>query len=144
VVRLPVAVVPPRTLSHQALKRIVEIQRTALQREGLELTHARPKTRAECEMGPRPCPYVSCSQHLYLDVNDDTGAIKLNFPGLEVDELAETCALDVADWGGETLSGIGELMNITRERVRQIEAQASRRKDVKKALAQFAPPDRER
>ena len=55
-------------------------------------------TRAECAEGPRPCPYVSCKHHLYLDVNPETGSIKLNFPDLEVDEMAETCSLDVADW----------------------------------------------
>ena len=27
----------------------------------------RPKTRAECVGGPRPCPFVSCKCHLYLD-----------------------------------------------------------------------------
>src|SRR5579883_3471647 len=25
----------------------------------------RPRTRAECENGIRPCPYVSCKHHLY-------------------------------------------------------------------------------
>src|SRR5687768_4676303 len=38
----------------------------------------RPQTRAECQGVPRPCPYVSCSHHLYLDVNPASGAIKLN------------------------------------------------------------------
>ena len=50
----------------------------------------------------RPCPYVSCKHHLYLDVTE-FGGIKLNFPGLEVWELEETCALDVAERGGVTL-----------------------------------------
>ena len=81
----------------------------------------RPKTRAECLDGPRPCPFVSCAHHLYLDVSPRTGAIKLNFPDLEVWEMTETCALDVADRGGITLEEVGEILNLTRERIRQVE-----------------------
>lgn len=84
----------------------------------------RPVTRGDCQHGPhaeRPCPFVSCKHHLYLDVNDRTGSIKLNFPDLEVWDLPETCALDIADRGGITLEELGEVMNLTRERIRQIE-----------------------
>lgn len=35
-----------------------------------------------------------------------------------------TCALDVADRGGTTLEDLGALLNMTRERVRQIEIEA--------------------
>jgi hypothetical protein len=81
----------------------------------------RPRTRAECLDGARPCPFVSCQHHLYLDVSPRTGAIKLNFPDLEVWEMTETCALDVADRGGTTLEEVGAIMNLTRERIRQVE-----------------------
>ena len=81
----------------------------------------RPMTRGECKEGERPCPYVSCKHHLYLDVNPETGSIKLNFPDLEVWEMAETCSLDVADRGGITLEEVGEILNLTRERIRQVE-----------------------
>ncbi len=81
----------------------------------------RPRTRGECKEEMRPCPYVSCKHHLYLDVNPETGSIKLNFPDLEVWEMAETCSLDVADRGGITLEEVGEIMNLTRERIRQVE-----------------------
>lgn len=81
----------------------------------------RPKTRAECGDGERPCPFVSCKHHLFLDVSARTGAIKLNFPDLEVWEMTETCALDVADRGGTTLEEVGAIMNLTRERIRQVE-----------------------
>jgi Sigma-70, region 4 len=85
--------------------------------DGLE----RPDARADCVGGARPCPYVSCKHHLYLDVSARTGAIKLNFPDLEVWEMTETCALDVADRGGTTLEEVGAIMNLTRERIRQVE-----------------------
>jgi hypothetical protein len=81
----------------------------------------KPRTRAECLEGERPCPFVSCKHHLYLDVSARTGAIKLNFPDLEVWEMTETCALDVADRGGTTLEEVGAIMNLTRERIRQVE-----------------------
>jgi len=81
----------------------------------------RPRTREDCRSMPRPCPFVSCSHHLYLDVNPESGAIKLNFPHLEVWEMAETCSLDAADRGGITLEEVGAIMNLTRERIRQVE-----------------------
>ncbi len=81
----------------------------------------RPCSREQCQVMPRPCPFVSCSHHLYLDVNPETGAIKLNFPHLEVWEMAETCSLDVADRGGITLEEVGAILNLTRERIRQVE-----------------------
>ena len=83
----------------------------------------RPRTREDCAGGERPCPWVSCKHHLFLDVAR-TGGIKLNFPDLEVWELTESCALDVADRGngeGVTLEETGALLNLTRERIRQIE-----------------------
>ncbi len=82
---------------------------------------SRPRTRAECVSSPRPCLFVACKHHLYLDVNPETGSIKLNFPDKEIWELEETCALDVADKGGITLEEVGAIMNLTRERIRQVE-----------------------
>jgi hypothetical protein len=81
----------------------------------------RPRTRAECAGGARPCPWVACKHHLYLDINPRTGSIKINFPDLEPWELPHTCALDVADAGALTLEEIGVVTNLTRERVRQVE-----------------------
>lgn len=81
----------------------------------------RPCTRGECADVPRPCPFVSCRHHLYLDISTRNGSVKLNFPHLEVDEMADSCALDVADRGGATLEELGAVMNLTRERIRQIE-----------------------
>jgi hypothetical protein len=105
-----------------AMKRLTraELQRGAVANppvEGVE----RPVTRAECADGMRPCPWVACKHHLYLDINPRTGSIKINFPDLEPWELQHTCALDVADNGGLTLEEIGLITNLTRERVRQVE-----------------------
>lgn len=86
-----------------------------------ELNQTRPRTRADCVNSPRPCVFVSCKYNLYLDVNPETGSIKLNFPDKEIWELEYTCALDVAEKGGITLEEVGEIMNLTRERIRQVE-----------------------
>ncbi|MCA2979878.1 MAG: DNA-binding protein [Myxococcaceae bacterium] len=86
-----------------------------------ELNQTRPRTRADCINSPRPCVYVSCKYNLYLDVNPETGSVKLNFPDKEIWELEYTCALDVAEKGGITLEEVGEIMNLTRERIRQVE-----------------------
>ena len=82
---------------------------------------ARPTSRAECKEEMRPCPWVACKHHLYLDINPETGSIKINFPDLEPWELKHTCALDVAERGGITLEEVGEIMNLTRERIRPVE-----------------------
>jgi Sigma-70, region 4 len=108
-----------RTISVKRMtKRELELGRM-LYPEVEEIEH--PRTRADCSGGERPCPFVSCKHHLYLDVSARTGAIKLNFPDLEVWEMTETCALDVADRGGTTLEEVGAIMNLTRERIRQVE-----------------------
>lgn len=86
-----------------------------------ETDYWKPRTRAECVDMERPCPFVSCKYHLYLDVHPVRGSIKVNFTDVEVWEMTETCALDIADRGGITLEEVGEIMNLTRERVRQVE-----------------------
>jgi len=105
-----------------ALKRLTAQERAETEAILLEVEHARPRSREDCKRAERPCPFVSCKYHLFLDVNPNTGSIKLNFPDLEVWEISETCALDVADRGGITLEEVGELLNLTRERIRQVEA----------------------
>ncbi|MCA9591752.1 MAG: hypothetical protein KC776_00535 [Myxococcales bacterium] len=110
-----------RTISVKRMtKRELEIGRLLYP----ETDYWKPRSRAECLDGPRPCPFVSCKHHLYIDVSPRTGAIKLNFPDLEVWEMGETCALDVADRGGTTLEDVGAIMNLTRERIRQVEVKA--------------------
>jgi hypothetical protein len=110
-----------RTISVKRMtKRELEIGRLLYP----ETDYWKPRTREECTEGPRPCPFVSCKHHLFIDVSPRTGAIKLNFPDLEVWDMGESCALDVADRGGTTLEDVGAIMNLTRERIRQVEVKA--------------------
>jgi hypothetical protein len=112
---------PPRNVGNRKGLSRAEIQ------EGIELIdhwgQDRPKNRSECRGGARPCPYVSCRYNLYLDARDRQ--VRLNFPHLEPDEMSWSCVLDEIDQfpDGMTLEQIGERMNITRERVRQLEAE---------------------
>src|SRR2546423_9193384 len=116
-----------RTMSRKEMARMFRQQAATggvdpeLQALMAELDATRPKVRADCAEAARPCPYVSCTYNLYVDVNPRTGSVKMNFPDKELWELADTCALDVADRGGITLEEVGVIMNLTRERVRQLE-----------------------
>jgi hypothetical protein len=85
----------------------------------LALEAQRPRTRGECVGAARPCPFVGCRHHLALDVTD-AGSLHVNAQ-LDLDQVGDTCSLDVADRGEHTLEQVGNLLNITRERVRQIE-----------------------
>ena len=102
-----------------------------------EFDHERPLTRGDCQYGERPCPFVACKYHLYLDVNPETGSVKLNFPDLEVWEMGETCTLDIAERGGITLEEVGEIMNLTRERIRQLEMSGLTKLQQAEALEEY-------
>jgi hypothetical protein len=113
-----------RTIS---MKRVSKREQARARMEVVGYEYERPAQRADCLHGAyavRPCPYVSCKFHLYLEVNPRTGSIRMNFLDKEPWELSETCALDVADRGGVTLEEVGGWLNLTRERVRQLEVHA--------------------
>lgn len=101
---------------------LLDSQATLLDAETLAELAQRPKTRGDCIGGVRPCPWAGCRHSLVIDVSP-CGSIKINNPDREA---AESCALDVADRGEHTLDAIGEMTNLTRERVRQIEVMGLR------------------
>ena len=86
---------------------------------GIMTPDEKPKNRLECKDIPRPCPFVSCRYHLYLDVFEN-GQLKINFKNTELQDMPATCSLDLAETGGMDLEQIGQSLNFTRERVRQI------------------------
>lgn len=118
----------------------------------------RPRTFEECcaiGLGTTtPCPFVSCAHHLFLDVDESNGSIKVNFPEFDVIDIPRTCGRVIAESvdasvdraaGLVTLDRLGELMNLTRERVRQIETKATsrlrRRALARPDLREFAVDD---
>jgi hypothetical protein len=76
-------------------------------RRPVELRIDKPRTRADCVAGPRPCPWTACRHHL--------------------GPASQSCALDVADAGDHTLAEVGELLHVTREWVRQLELSGLRK-----------------
>lgn len=92
-----------------------------------------PGHRHNCILGPRPCPWLRCKEHLFW-LRENIGAKKENtiekILGKYTDEeileiiftMSQTCSLDALSGGEKTLEEIGEILGITRERVRQIES----------------------
>lgn len=93
----------------------------------------RPLTRGDCEGGPRPCPLVGCRHHNAVEVTR-TGSLVDNRPETPVEDNTASCSLDIADAGPLTLEQTGSVLNLTRERVRQVETVA-----LKKLAAVLEP-----
>lgn len=94
----------------------------------------RPRTRGECKDGERPCPWVGCRYHLAIDVKGKS--IKYNHPLVDIVDMPETCALDVADRGGVAdLEELAKLMNLSYDRAFQCVAEA--RAKVKQAVREM-------
>jgi len=91
----------------------------------------RPRTRADCESGPRPCPWVGCRYHLALDMHKGVGFGLRDIPPWE---MTVTCALDVASIGGLSLEQTGEFLGLTRQRIEQIEKVAMRKVKTNRRL----------
>lgn len=133
----------------EAKPRTWHVEKAREQRRHLEVIatdHARPTTRGECEEMRRDvdgkrtaCPFVGCRYHLALDVDPSTGSIKWARPGVELDELPATCALDVIEDAvdaGEVITQqrIAVVMGITKQGVATIE-----RKVLRKLRRRYGP-----
>jgi len=114
----------------------------------------RPKTRGDCANGPRPCPWVTCRHHNLIEVSS-VGTIllrgKRSLPRKATKQMIErfydealfelgrgaTCSLDFADQGRQVMETVGEALQISRERVRQVEERALHRLSEHKELKRF-------
>ncbi|MCG8419033.1 MAG: hypothetical protein MJE77_13935 [Proteobacteria bacterium] len=128
--------------------------RVHIDAEQCSLVETRPQrvaSRAECQAGPRPCPWVGCRHHLLLDVKEG-GSLVLWQPGRrpgrprelpaepsvsadEVEAWAEraadtlesmpdTCSLDVADRGEHDAEDVATILAVSVSRVHQLESRA--------------------
>lgn len=125
---------------------------------GVGAVSSRPRTRGDCQDGPRPCIHVSCRHHLMVEVTR-VGSLTLNgkrggsLPLMRhgngctsrVDEFmeyvadvvvnaADTCALDLAERGGMSLEEIAQVLEVTRSRIEQIEKVALKKCEAEIAL----------
>ena len=79
----------------------------------------RPQYRGQCKDEERPCPWVSCKYHLYLDVKK--GVIRYADKDKEPWEMKESCVLDVIENSGAMVEeDIADILSIHRSRVEQI------------------------
>jgi hypothetical protein len=95
------------------------------------INESRPKTREDCKNDVRPCPWVGCQFHLYLDVDDRNEIIfnhentVFNDDDLENPDLRKmvhTCVLDIVDKidDGLTFCEIAEYLGCTVKKVKEI------------------------
>ena len=87
------------------------------------LQQERPRTRADCINGVRPCPFTGCRYNLYLEVTE-AGSLRLPRANVPPEEMSESCALDVADRGPHRRQRIAHLLGLTNMRVAQVESKA--------------------
>lgn len=114
--------VPKQARARELVRRNLELETRAIEADGL--TFERPRTRGDCENGPRPCPWVSCRHHLYLEVTE-AGSVQIRHPGKSPHELEHSCALDEAARGGLALRDVGDRLGaLEPELVRQVEIRA--------------------
>ena len=102
---------------------IRDIQRGAADAE--PAPSLRPRTRGDCSQRRRPCPFISCRHHLFIEVTP-AGSIKMAF-GDDIERLTqmeETCSLDVADRGEHDMNRIGRYLGVTPARIQQEVSQA--------------------
>jgi Sigma-70, region 4 len=130
--------VAPLSLAER--REVAEIE-AELAREGIST--ARPRQLSECPPAGRPCGFASCRHSLLVEIvpieRTGVAAVKLNWPGVDVDALEETCSLHAASRFARrqrtfpingrlqvlaSTEEVGRLLNLSPERVSQIESEA--------------------
>jgi hypothetical protein len=83
----------PRALTHnvEQLERMHRVDPPRRRARSL------PMFRAQCENKQRPCPYVSCRQHMAFSVDEEDGSIKEHYPHLRIFDDPEGDGLDVLE-----------------------------------------------
>jgi hypothetical protein len=101
-----------------------------------------PKHYADCMGKPEPCRHVFCEHHMvwcFIWGKKPTIRALLD----KAESLKYTCVLKAVEkkQGGLTLQEVGDILGITRERIRQIEEEALRKiggPKIRKQLEEYA------
>lgn len=103
----------------------------------------RPRTRAECRDGERPCPWASCVHHTVAarfrasgESAHDEAIFAEVFEGGEAAPMS--CELDAAEAGGVDRADVAAVLGVTPQRVEQIERRALLLLQESPALASHA------
>lgn len=87
----------------------------------------RPRRRADCADVPRPCPFVGCRYHLFLERTvSGHGRQPADLDPLDIPP-EQSCALDIADRGAHTLEEVAEALQVTPKGAGVIIERAKRR-----------------
>lgn len=125
---------PGVVLDHEDLVRITERRRSlpifqpiALP-ESWEMKPGVPKTRGDCENGPRPCSFVSCRQHLWLVLQQDRPGNPARGAQGETTlrPIGASCTLDVAV-KAHSIAETADILGVVPTRIHQIESVALRK-----------------
>ena len=75
--------------------------------------YPKPRCRDDCLGLPRPCPYVSCWWHTYLDLKPN-GEVVYNWGNRPVEDIPYwgSCVLDLADGGGIEEEELSEVLGM--------------------------------
>ena len=97
------------------------------------LHQAMPRRLEECPDDDEQCPYVACRYHLWTDIvgrsvryGKQGSEREYRYEMVQTDAWGSwpTCALRAARQGPRTLDEVGDVLGVTRERVRQIQVAA--------------------
>jgi hypothetical protein len=124
--------------------RLKQLIRSAQRNKEPAPTHERPLTRGECIDMPRPCPFVGCRYHLFLEVTN-TGGITLPWgeDPEAIKDLKHTCALDVAEGDGIERNELAAIFNLSSYGVTNVYNSALAKLGMRQTMVDSGPPDAE-
>lgn len=117
IARVKAAMRHPPTISFKTLKK----EAGSVDEDAAPTDYRRPASRGECMPLERPCPFVACRHHLFLEVKP-CGSISFPF-GKDLSALEtmpQTCALDAAEQGAWPIDDVAEALRLSRNGVRQL------------------------
>jgi len=99
------------------------MERHAVDLEALRGERSPPKRRRDCPPLPELCPFIECRYHLWTD-RVHRGRVMILAASSAYGDPAHFCALHEADQGPKTLEQVGVVYGVSRERIRQLEAES--------------------